>query len=482
MVEIIELDSPEGNQSDFSRVESLINDSELAKLAALVEDGSLSLQDQHLLLLKVKEWLHFTPKPWDWLRGNRCVADLEQKLQLAVALFASGPANSRFDLMALISCYMNPNVPWSSGAAAAKASKIALDLCIPHMDEFVTQLRLDVLESTSTKVSGAGYARPKTKSALRPTLGLSGGSAGEEAVRAAWKQSARVKSLSSVWLLVVVGLQWLEFNHHWPLATTFILNVMDDSDPLFRAQSCHLLGLLMQKHPEILLKSGLDKLFKDSVDTCLTYLPKLTPAPVSLHVLKAAYPVLFQLLELQRSPYTRYLDVLEKNVLGLISHVLGRDNDAETILVLQFLVDQLRYVITNHIKSSVLAVFSRTNFVVYQIIINPYVIEAEMGPQLVDSALLVHSAILDIFSALQEKKPLELILLFKYDLLGAWTVLAKRIVKFEVGTSRTGELIEANVGKLKQIAEKCGSHESDEFNLDLQAIWTKAPLSKVYVH
>lgn len=480
MLEVFELDNPGKALLDSSEVSLLLANLELSKLIDLVSDNGVSAEDGRMLVSKLKEWLDYAPAEWDWLGGANSSEQLVHQLQLAVALFSKVDGEVQYELMRLISYYSNARVPWSSEKVAVEAEKIPIDLCASHMRRFVEDLKPELLKSTSNKLSAAGYARPKAKSALRPTLGFSGGSAGEETIRRTWKQSGYVKSLSSICLLVQVGKTWTDYDHYWPLATTFILNVLDDSDPLFRTQGCYLLGNFIIQNGLLLTKSGLDKVFKESVEVCLSYLPKLSPASTSLHLLKSAYPVLYQLLQLQNASYLQYLDVLEKNLLGLISHVQGRDNDSETVLVLIYLVDQLRYIITQHVGTAILACFSRTNFVVSQLLINPYAVEAENGPALVDSSLKVHSAVLDLFEDLKEQDGLKIILLYKYDLLSAWTVLCKRVVKYNVGSSETGELIPTNVSKLREIAIQCGGET--ELQQDLQAIWTKAPETKEYVH
>lgn len=481
MVAIIELDANDAVENDSaaaSDISTLLADQNLSKLNDLVS-GSIDDHDAQLVADKLVDWLHFAPTKWNWMsveiRENK-TQQLCLQLRLAVLLFSKTNGNLQFRLMDVISYYLNEHTPWSNRRIAAEAGKIDLGLCVQHVQRFVDELKPVLLRSTVSKVSMAGYAKPKNISALRPTLGFGS----EEKIRSDWKHSPAVKSISSIYLLMKVGLAWGEYDHYWPMASTFILNVLDDSDPLFRAQGCYLLSEFISLDGSRLSKTGLDMAFKESVEVCLSYLPRLTPAAVSLYVLKAAYPVLFQLLDLQKASFRRYLDVIEKNILGLISHVQGRDNDAESVLVLAFLVDQLRYVISDHVGVAVLAIFARTNFVINQLLINPYVVEYENGPQLVDSALLVQTAILHIFSKVEDQAALTILLLYKYDLLGAWTVLCKRVVKYNVGSAYTGELIDKNVSALKAIAVSSGLGQ--EFHDDLHAIWTTAPETKTYVH
>lgn len=484
MVEITELDSTAPvHLLQRSGIADLIENVEISKLVLLVENNDVSRGDIDLLVSALKEWLDYKTDKWNWLKvGENSTADelLVLKLHLAALLLSHTNETTQYDLMSLMSIYANPNVPWSSPKVASETLKLDPDLFFPFLLRFIDDLKPKLLKLANTKVSLAGYARPKVKSGLRPTLGLNGGSAGEDLVRKTWKSSSEVTSLSCVYFILQMGTEWEEFNHHWPLVTSFILNVLDDSDPLFRAQGCHLLGVFIAKYPGLLTNSRLDKVFQESVEVCLTYLPQLTPPLTSLHILQSAYPVLYQLLGLQKALYVQYIDVLEKNILGLVSHVQNRENDRETVLVLVYLVQQLHYIICEHIGVKVLACFSRTNFVVNQLLINPYVIEAENGPELVDSALQVHGAVLDKFASLNESEGQKLLLLYKYDLLGAWTVLTRRVIKYNLGTAETKDLIRSNVVKLKEIALLCGGQH--EFEQDLVAIWDKAPETKDYVH
>lgn len=484
MVEIIELDSSnavDGNSASTDVLVLLANNEFLALLNLLRD--TMSELDSQLVGDKLVSWLDIKPTKWDWMSPGIPEKDENRLLsciQLAVFLFSKVSGDLQYLLMKSISYYMNEHVPWSNRKCAVEACKIDSALCIQFMQRFVDELRPELLKSTTSKVSLAGYAKPKKISALRPTLGLGGGAAGDEKNRSEWKNSHAVKSLSSICLLVKIGQSWPNYDQYWPMASTFIMNVLDDSDPLFRAQGCYLLNDFIGSNGARLSKTGLDLAFGESVEVCLTYLPQLTPAPVSLVVIKAAYPVLFVLLQLRGASYRLYLDILEKNILGLISHVQGRDNDADTMIVLTFLVDQLRYIILEHIGSAILVSFPRTNFVINQLLINPYLVERDNGPQLVDSALRVHTAILGLFTQLDDSDALDIVLLYKYDLLGAWTVLCKRVVKYNVGTPYTGELIEKNVTALKAIAVGCGLGQ--EFHEDLDAIWTRAPETKTYVH
>lgn len=390
---------------------------------------------------------------------------LPAQIRSAVLLVSQVDENSQYELVSLVSNYVNASVPWSNDAAATEAQKV-VDFCVPHMDRFFSELRPNLLALPASKVSLNGYPRTQVRTGLRPALGLSG-SAGDEEKRAEWKTN-NVATLSSVILVILAGLQWSGFGQVWPSITTFILNVLDDSDPVFRRQGCLLLAAFAQRNLHRLVQSGLDKVFLESVEVCLTYLPNLTPAHTSLQLLEVAYPVLLQLLEAQYAPYTRYLDVVEKNVLALVSHVLGRTTDPQITALLVFLINEFCLIVTTHVRESVLACFSRINFVLSLILVNPYLVESQYGWDVVDAALNAHAAILDIFTNLNDPKAAQLLLLHRHDLLAAWSVLMKRVNKYGVGSTQTGLLVTENVSRLQKIAAICG--ETENLLLDLQAI------------
>lgn len=476
MVEIVEMETPQEQDTQESEFRNLIKGSNLDEILSFVEKNELSLADLDTLYSTLTEWLQFKPRAWNWLKDDNLLSqndELSMKLQIAVAVLPKLQGTQQFDLLVLISTYSNPNVPWSSPSISQEALKVPREILLSHMDDYMDYTKPKFLKLTSTKVSLAGYARSKIVSALRPTLGHNGGSAGEEKARGLWKQSGDVSSLSLVFQLLQVAEQWPGFVNYWPLVTTFILNILDDSDPLFKTQGCVLLGVFTAKFPELLAKSGLDNVFKQSVEVCLTYLPQMTPARTSLTVLEYSYPVLFQLMESQNARFTDYIDVLEKNVLGLISHVLNRDNDSDTVQVLILLTRQLHAIIKNHLNFQVLACFSRLNFVVSQILINPYIIESEKGPELVNDALNVHKIVLEIFLDTDDQEGRKLLFLYRYDLLGAWTVLLRRVMKYGVGSAHTKEHILANFRKLKELADSCSL--SEEYQSDLHAIFERCP-------
>lgn len=476
MVGIVEMETPQDGFTQGSEFRNLIKWPDLNEILGFVEKNDLPLADLDTLYSTLTEWQQFKPKAWNWLRNDDLLDrndQLSPKIQISVAILPKLKSEQQFNLLVLISTYSNPNVPWSSPRISQEALKIPKEIVLSHMTDYMDYIKSKLLKLTSSKVSSAGYARSKIVSALQPTLGHNGGYGGEEKARNLWKQSGDVTSLSLVFQLLHVAEHWPDFVNYWPLVTMFILNVLDDSDPLFRAQGCVLLGVFASKFPELLTKSGLDQVFKQSVEVCLTYLPQMTPAKTSLTVLRNSYPVLFQLMELQNARFTDYIDVLEKNVLGLISHVLNRDNDSDTVQVLILLSRQLHIIIKDHLDAQVLACFSRLNFVVSQILINPYIIESEKGPELVNEALRVHRIILEIFLHTDDREGRKLLFLYRYDLLGAWTVLLRRVMKYGVGSAHTKELILANFQSLKEMADSCSL--SDEYKTDLQAIFQKCP-------
>lgn len=462
-----------------------------AEKIAQADCSESALRDLHAQILRgsvdsgvvdqLRAWLQ-VGGDWNWLEAALRNTLKELQLDIALAWFEKSEEDL-YDVMVLISLYMNAKTPWSNSQLAERADTIDIDRCKTHMPRLVEHVTSQILQIENHKVSLAGYRRlGSNRSGLRPTLGFSAGSAAEEEKRTNWKHSANVTVLSSVCLLMRVGNRWDQFGTVWPKITTFILNVLDDSDPLFRAQGCFLLEYYLDQDLGLfLLKSGLAPLFRESVETCFSYLPKLTPAEVSLRLLRdGAYPALYKLLRLQDHSYLPFLEVLDKNILGPISHVQGRDHDRSTNELLSFLLSQILVLVRDYVGAAILACFSRTNFMLNQLLINPYIVESELGHAVVNSALEAQHASLTKILETADPEASRLIFQYKYDLLGAWTILAKRAIKFGVGSPQTNDLLVANVDVLRQIARSIDC--STELDGDIEAVTSTVPEVKDLIH
>lgn len=433
----------------------------LQALLAQINDNAINLAE---VVPRLHRWLDVDEAlAWDWMQTRPVDRVAELQLEAALAVFSR---IGGLPVMQIVSQYLNPYTPWSNAQMAERArtaSRAQLKKIYPQL---AAAVKAQVLPVATAKVSAAGHKRSGASArGLRPALGFAAGSAAEEQLRADWKLSPRVVALSSVCALMLGDVE------AWPLVATFTLNVLDDADPRFRAQGCRLLGqFLAYGHGPRLLASGLAPVFQESVETCLSYLPKLTPADVSLHLQRAAYPVLYELVRLQTSAtaaaYEPFLGVLD-NVLALIAHVQGRDSDAATSGLLAFLVAQVLELVA-HVGAAVLACFSRTNLAMFRLVTSPFVVDCDGGPQVVDAALRAQHAMLAAVHGAGDAEACRLALSYRYDLLAAWAVVGRRAARFGAGSADTTALVAANVRVLREIAGQAG--DADELEVDLQAV------------
>ncbi|GEQ69255.1 hypothetical protein JCM33374_g2926 [Metschnikowia sp. JCM 33374] len=228
-----------------------------------------------------------------------------------------------------------------------------------------------------------------------------------------------------------------------------------------------------------LVRAGLVSVFEESVKTCLAYLPQLTPPETSLRLLQdGAYPALFSILDINKdTTYVTYLDILNSHLMASISHVSGRNpNDpaatAATNTLLGFFFSQVSHVVLQKLQLSVLACFSRVNYVLCQTISNPFVIEAENGHCVVEAALGVQRDILGLANAHEDSSAAVLVLQYRLDFLAAWAILAKRVVKFGVGSPHIRDAIRENTRLIRELSTKAGAGDVEQ---DLDAVLTKVP-------
>ncbi|KAM9900207.1 hypothetical protein OXX79_005276 [Metschnikowia pulcherrima] len=467
-------------ESEATSVEALLRENSEASLAILKKQlqGQGDIDDENLRFIKttLTRNLEISKFDWKWLENAPSDRVLELQLEIAVSCIDLCPDDLMLSLILAVSYYTNAHVPWSnqqlaeiSSAANTQKSRVYL---ARFADSILSQF-LSVSGQTFTTVSSRRKGKKHfAKSRVsRPALGLQISSLTEDNERTGWKQSSSVAALSSAVFLMMCD----ESNEYAAKCSTFALNVLDDPDPLFRAQGCFLvMQMLKHGYGLFLVRAGLIPVFLESVKTCLTYLPQLTPANVSFFLLKgAAYPALLALLGIsENSSYVTYLEVLDGNLLASISHVSGRNSDAETNSLLAFFFIQTTALIEQNLRLSVLACFSRLNFVLCQTITNPYLIESENGDQVVTAALKVQNAIFSLCSEHEDRQPSKLILQYRLDFLAAWAILGKRIVNYGVGSAENKQVLQSNVSSLKKLAGKAGVESVQE---DLYALWDKAP-------
>ncbi|KAK7527194.1 uncharacterized protein IWZ02DRAFT_515295 [Phyllosticta citriasiana] len=112
-----------------------------------------------------------------------------------------------------------------------------------------------------------------------------------------WKEEKNKHVISLLrWVVATMTPERIE--QSWPLLIPPILTLLDDSEPRFKTIGCELLhGLLDSTTPSLLARTGLERVFRDALESALSYLPPLTPEPESTPLLNAAYPAFIALLQ-----------------------------------------------------------------------------------------------------------------------------------------------------------------------------------------
>lgn len=399
-------------------------------------------------------------KPSDWgfgvglPSGPAQSLDILPLLQEAAQILSTSPAAGHISLLHSVSLYCNPHVPWSNSELSRTALEITNKALPTVGDDFFNHIRPNVVSLPKSSI--AGRNRKNRAPGLRPGLGPGGSSQKEDDARREWKTNG-VSALLLVYALMMPELRQEPF---WPVLSAFVLNVLDDSDPVFRAQGCFLADHMVTSVGEILGKTGLADAFLDSVQGCLHYLPNLTDAEVSLYVLQAAYPVVFVLLK-QKDLFSGWTELLEKHVMALIRHVNGRENDLPKNHVLLYLLKQAALVV-QRLADSILVCMLRLNFLLNQLVVDPFLLDTEGGFSVALEALRVHHVIIHVFSSQEGKARL---FSYKYDFLAAWAVLLKRLRRFfpqNKDAAVVSKQIELNLGLLVLLAQLLDEKSQNE--------------------
>lgn len=381
---------------------------------------------------------------WDWINDNNDFSEnYYYKLRVLRVLAIQYPSDT---ITKLLSYHVNPHVPWSN-----LLNSQVLDVKVnTTSDGFHKMLKPNLIKMDTKK---------KLQGGLNPRLGYGGAKTEilQEDVRNNWKKE-HVKGISMVWFC-------MHKYDDWPVAVSFMLNLFDDYQAEFKIQALYLLQEFINHNPQALIKSGLKGEFKEAIKICLSYIPNLTPVDISKVILNLGYMAMIQLISIESNPL-EYLDVINTNILSSLSHLTNRSNSDYPIL--RILVNQLTLIIT-HLKTAVLASFTRINFSLNQLITNPYIIDDVEGINLFQSCLECQSTVLDEFIQLKDKQGRELIGNYTHDFLGAWLVLLQRLDKADIENDNLTKCLVNNFSKLSQI---------NPIETDIQTILEQTPSFK----
>ena len=119
---------------------------------------------------------------------------------------------------------------------------------------------------------------------------------------ALWKDPKQAYAIDLLrWVLSVLDAKGVEEN--WGLLIPPILSMMDDIDTKWKATGCQLLTSLLKSTPASLLaRTGLGKLFEETLMPLFTYLPTLTPEEESIQLLDNVFPAVLALASILYPP------------------------------------------------------------------------------------------------------------------------------------------------------------------------------------
>lgn len=413
----------------------------------------------------------------NWL-DHRPPRNRSEALDEALYLVKNTSDESKLKLVLAMAQYANEHTPWSDKQLSFKAKSIETSVIEPLLPQIIDYIQPKLL-AASPKTTKGRNPRAARHNGLRPTLGHSAPATELEKKRETWKNSRDLFVLGSVCF-------WLSFDSSPVSVGTFAafsLNVIDDSDPSFRIQGCYLINELVKLADIKILQSlGLFDLLKAELQTCFNFLPRLTPGAVSLSLMKAAYPALINMLDLELASredtgnYMRYLEVLDKNVLGLIAHIQGHA-EGPSNLVLEYLLEFASNLIDQKIGAAVLACSSRLISMLCRLITDPFIVDSDNGPLVVKAALVVQRTMMKKVIERQGGS-CDLLFSYRYDLLASWTVYIQRVINYGVGVNGQ-ELVSDNIKSLRELAES-SELNSKRLKLDFEAIVGEYPELRAY--
>lgn len=221
------------------------------------------------LIEKCLRSLQLRTQDWNWFVSAsdiRTESHLQEALEILETQNSEIGDERRLQIIIAISQYANENTPWSNTDLARKALSVPRALVEPLLPRLFSYFQ-DRLLKSSPKVTLDRNPRAAKNRGLRPILGHSTPTSELDLKRKEWKESDNLYMIGSVCF-------WMHYDtspESVALIAAFTLNVMDDSDPAFRAQGCFLIrklienGFFMNIH-----KLGLVLLFKEEIVFVLT--------------------------------------------------------------------------------------------------------------------------------------------------------------------------------------------------------------------
>ncbi|KAL8691503.1 MAG: hypothetical protein Q9218_003289 [Villophora microphyllina] len=224
---------------------------------------------------------------------------LLSQLQFKSHLLEENPPSS--SLIACLSSFANPEDPWTNSQSYNLANGI-LSHSLKNLTDKPKDFENLILQLLSTHIkplflkSAPPILTPAARKAISPLPDTTDFSSFTNS----WKYHS--PHIVTIFQWVLSHLTPSLISAHWPLIIPPLLTIIDDISIAYKIRGCHLLRLLLKVVPASLLeRSGLGKIFHDTLIPYLLYLPQLTPEEESIPLLDATYDALIA-LSLARYP------------------------------------------------------------------------------------------------------------------------------------------------------------------------------------
>ncbi|KAK6205677.1 uncharacterized protein RJT21DRAFT_17805 [Scheffersomyces amazonensis] len=423
-------------------------------------------------------------KVWNWNSNfeNIYIVKYYYGLRIIRALLTKESLISShlWELLELISFHINSYTPWSStinGLIAESAMKLlvtqnskAIQAIQDFISEFINTKFNDNLLVISTN------KQQQLHGGLNPRLGFGGVKRHlfEEDIRNAWKSSSKVKALSMA-LFIIQYAEEMLFDSNWRLLITFILNVLDDSDVLLKYQASVILDIFLERMKDhnklnLIANSGLLVVIQEATKKCLSYLPESTQEDISNKLLRLSYKNSSILILCTSNQSLELVELISSHILPSITQLMNNNTTKTLLLVL----DELENIIHNSLKTDILLSLSKVVYSLNKIITNGDLLFWDDGQEVALKVLKCQNSIFNHFIQLSDIEAFQLVSNYKFDFIGAWSILLKRSSFLEeYHREPINGRVRVNLKQLNQITQGSNNH-SDVDNI-VQSLSSKVP-------
>ncbi|CDR43285.1 CYFA0S11e03202g1_1 [Cyberlindnera fabianii] len=349
-----------------------------AHAAALISRmGSMQKDELNQCLSEVLQQLELPTMEWIWypdevtMQTPEYSKQMEFKQRAQVLLILLGELITTLGCDGTAQCLGQYSMvtPWCDSECVT-ISKSIIDSSSfkeEELQKVIATIQTDMKTLPKpSKVSQAGYKKIaySNQSALRPRLGFGV----EEDSRAQWKTSHIRAIPHTAFLIQQLSSKGIKDN--WWIISPTILNILDDHDASIKLCGVHLLSYLLDSvSPDYLKLTGLFQIFYDAMKPLLTYLPDLTPTPLSVQIMETLYPTLLKLFKAVSTPEEYNVRIIELITDGIFFSLNAiRDH----FKILEVLLQQLQVLITE-LKSTTIKILPRLVYNLGMVISDPFI-------------------------------------------------------------------------------------------------------------